>query len=82
MPQLGNVPNKKGKSQEKSIGFEMRERHLCECQAVDHKLVGNCISCGKIICAKEGLGPCLFCGVEYKGIYPTHRVYSQCLVSF
>lgn len=27
-----------------------------------HKLVGNCLWCGKIICEQEGPGPCLFCG--------------------
>lgn len=36
----------------------------CNCQAQRHALIAaapNCLSCGKIICAKEGLGPCTFC---------------------
>eukprot|EP01117_Protostelium_nocturnum_P014890 TRINITY_DN5717_c0_g1_i1.p1 TRINITY_DN5717_c0_g1~~TRINITY_DN5717_c0_g1_i1.p1 ORF type:complete len:252 (+),score=106.82 TRINITY_DN5717_c0_g1_i1:162-917(+) len=36
----------------------------CNCQAVRHPLIGNCISCGKIICELEGFGPCTFCGHE------------------
>eukprot|EP01018_Ginkgo_biloba_P038501 Gb_33235 [translate_table: standard] len=34
----------------------------CDCQARRHKLVSNCLSCGKIICEQEGEGPCSFCG--------------------
>lgn len=34
----------------------------CSCQARRHKLVSNCLSCGKIVCEQEGEGPCLFCG--------------------
>ena len=37
----------------------------CTCLATRHPLLSaapNCLSCGKIICAKEGLGPCTFCG--------------------
>ncbi|XP_077213844.1 transcription regulator/ zinc ion binding protein [Tasmannia lanceolata] len=34
----------------------------CSCQARRHKLVSNCVSCGKIICEQEGEGPCSFCG--------------------
>ncbi|XP_055628565.1 activating signal cointegrator 1 [Toxorhynchites rutilus septentrionalis] len=37
-------------------------RHLCDCQATKHKLVNNCLQCGRIVCAQEGSGPCLFCG--------------------
>ena len=37
-------------------------RHACECQARKHDLVSNCVSCGRIVCAQEGSGPCLFCG--------------------
>jgi len=36
----------------------------CDCQATKHPLLvaaPNCLACGKIICAKEGLGPCTFC---------------------
>jgi hypothetical protein len=37
----------------------------CNCVAMRHPLQGaapNCLSCGKVICMKEGLGPCTFCG--------------------
>jgi hypothetical protein len=36
-------------------------RNSCECQASKHKLVGNCLKCGRIVCEQEGSGPCLFC---------------------
>ena len=41
---------------------QMPGRHACECQARKHDLVSNCVSCGRIVCAQEGSGPCLFCG--------------------
>ncbi|KAL2193913.1 hypothetical protein P885DRAFT_44108 [Corynascus similis CBS 632.67] len=37
----------------------------CNCVATRHPLLEaapNCLSCGKVICIKEGLGPCTFCG--------------------
>ncbi|KAH7035879.1 putative zinc finger motif, C2HC5-type-domain-containing protein [Microdochium trichocladiopsis] len=37
----------------------------CNCVAARHPLLAaapNCMSCGKVICVKEGLGPCTFCG--------------------
>ncbi|KAM6594041.1 hypothetical protein CsatA_001744 [Cannabis sativa] len=34
----------------------------CSCQAHQHRLISNCLSCGKIVCEKEGEGPCSFCG--------------------
>ncbi|KAF8399469.1 hypothetical protein HHK36_015334 [Tetracentron sinense] len=34
----------------------------CLCQARRHRLVSNCLSCGKIVCEQEGEGPCSFCG--------------------
>uniref|UniRef100_A0A1A7YS65 Activating signal cointegrator 1 n=1 Tax=Iconisemion striatum TaxID=60296 RepID=A0A1A7YS65_9TELE len=37
-------------------------RHSCECLAQKHKLINNCLSCGRIVCEQEGSGPCLFCG--------------------
>lgn len=37
-------------------------RHGCECLAQKHKLINNCISCGRIVCEQEGSGPCFFCG--------------------
>lgn len=38
---------------------------VCNCNATRHPLFEmypNCLNCGKIICAKEGLQPCSFCG--------------------
>lgn len=37
-------------------------RHPCQCLAVRHKLIGNCSSCGRIVCEQEGSGLCYFCG--------------------
>uniref|UniRef100_A0A0X3P852 Activating signal cointegrator 1 n=1 Tax=Schistocephalus solidus TaxID=70667 RepID=A0A0X3P852_SCHSO len=37
-------------------------RHPCQCLAVRHQLVGNCTSCGRIVCEQEGPGSCFFCG--------------------
>ncbi|KAF0915397.1 hypothetical protein E2562_036095 [Oryza meyeriana var. granulata] len=34
----------------------------CSCQARQHNLVSNCLSCGKIVCEQVGEGPCSFCG--------------------
>ncbi|KAI0892108.1 zf-C2HC5-domain-containing protein [Annulohypoxylon nitens] len=37
----------------------------CNCVASRHPLLAaapNCLSCGKVVCVKEGLGPCTFCG--------------------
>ncbi|KXX77537.1 Activating signal cointegrator 1 [Madurella mycetomatis] len=37
----------------------------CNCVATRHPLLTaapNCLNCGKVICVKEGLGPCTFCG--------------------
>ncbi|XP_060963664.1 uncharacterized protein LOC133028917 isoform X2 [Cannabis sativa] len=34
----------------------------CSCQARQHRLISNCLSCGKIVCEQEGEGPCSFCG--------------------
>ncbi|CAL8574768.1 hypothetical protein XPA_000720 [Xanthoria parietina] len=36
----------------------------CSCNATRHPLLAaapNCQNCGKIICVKEGIGPCTFC---------------------
>lgn len=40
------------------------ERRRCDCNASIHPLfttAPNCLNCGKIICALEGLQPCSFC---------------------
>lgn len=37
----------------------------CNCVGTRHPLqtaAPNCLHCGKVICIKEGLGPCTFCG--------------------
>ncbi|KAI1497911.1 putative zinc finger motif, C2HC5-type-domain-containing protein [Biscogniauxia marginata] len=37
----------------------------CNCVAARHPLqtaAPNCLNCGKVICVKEGLSPCTFCG--------------------
>ncbi|KAL0277655.1 UNVERIFIED_CONTAM: hypothetical protein PYX00_004875 [Menopon gallinae] len=39
----------------------LKGRHMCECQASKHKLINNCLNCGRIVCEQEGGGPCLFC---------------------
>lgn len=39
-------------------------KRKCNCMATRHPLLEaapNCMSCGKIICVKEGIGPCTFC---------------------
>lgn len=40
-------------------------KRSCDCLATRHPLLAaapNCLNCGKIICIKEGIGPCTFCG--------------------
>lgn len=37
-------------------------RHPCDCLGQKHKLINNCLVCGRIVCEQEGSGPCLFCG--------------------
>ena len=40
-------------------------KRQCGCLAARHPLLAaapNCLNCGKIICVKEGIGPCTFCG--------------------
>ncbi|KAJ1894593.1 hypothetical protein LPJ66_005099 [Kickxella alabastrina] len=44
-----------------------RKRVKCECQATDHELLTNCLECGRIVCASEGPGPCMFCGNDVQG---------------
>jgi len=43
------------------IELQMRPGEPCECQATKHKLITNCLNCGKVICEQEGKGPCKFC---------------------
>lgn len=36
-------------------------RYPCICQGSKHKLINNCLRCGRIVCEQEGSGPCLTC---------------------
>ncbi|KAH7116756.1 putative zinc finger motif, C2HC5-type-domain-containing protein [Dendryphion nanum] len=39
-------------------------KRKCNCMATRHPLLEaapNCLKCGKVICVKEGIGPCTFC---------------------
>lgn len=41
------------------------EKRKCNCMATRHPLLDiapNCLRCGKIVCVKQGLGPCTYCG--------------------
>jgi hypothetical protein len=41
------------------------EKRRCNCIGARHPLLTaapNCLNCGKVVCVKEGLGPCTFCG--------------------
>jgi hypothetical protein len=41
-----------------------KTKRKCNCMATRHPLLEaapNCMNCGKIICVKEGIGPCTFC---------------------
>ena len=56
--QQNQQQNKKNKLKKEETQFK---REYCECQAMVHELLGNCVSCGRIICSKEGWGPCMTC---------------------
>ncbi|KAJ7531020.1 hypothetical protein O6H91_14G029000 [Diphasiastrum complanatum] len=65
-----NRPKSRGKKGAKGVSLaETAEGTIlfprggpCNCQARRHKLINNCLSCGKIVCEQEGEGPCNFCG--------------------
>ena len=65
------------------IGPACVGKQLCYCMGTDHELVGNCLACGKVVCALEGKGACLFCGhaVTAKGekplTLPDQSAYAQ-----
>ncbi|CAO2650962.1 Nn.00g092590.m01.CDS01 [Neocucurbitaria sp. VM-36] len=45
-------------------------KRKCNCMATRHPLLEaapNCLNCGKIICVKEGIGPCTFCNTPLLG---------------
>ena len=48
--------------QSKSNQFKISGRFSCDCEASKHKLISNCLKCGRIVCEQEGSGPCLYCG--------------------
>ncbi|KAI9721216.1 MAG: hypothetical protein M1812_002377 [Candelaria pacifica] len=48
-----------------SLSSPESSKRQCNCNATRHPLLAaapNCLNCGKVICVKEGLGPCTFCG--------------------
>ncbi|OMO89361.1 Zinc finger, C2HC5-type [Corchorus capsularis] len=66
----GNQGNSKKKKSGKVVSLAeaakgsivFQQGKPCSCQAHRHRLVSNCLSCGKIVCEQEGEGPCSFCG--------------------
>ncbi|ALC49402.1 CG11710 [Drosophila busckii] len=40
----------------------LKGRRKCDCQAAEHKLINNCMGCGRIVCEQEGSGACVCCG--------------------
>ncbi|XP_039246041.1 activating signal cointegrator 1 isoform X1 [Pipra filicauda] len=58
-PKYVNLYTKEGQDR---LAVLIPGRHACECLGQKHKLINNCLTCGRIVCAQEGSGPCLFCG--------------------
>ncbi|KAI9086453.1 hypothetical protein K1719_031537 [Acacia pycnantha] len=66
----GNQVNSKKKKAGKAVSLAeaakgsivFQQGRPCLCQARQHRLISNCLSCGKIVCEQEGEGPCNFCG--------------------
>ncbi|KAN0033938.1 hypothetical protein ACTFIV_000417 [Dictyostelium citrinum] len=58
-----NKPTKQQIRSFKEIEIEMRPGEPCDCQATRHKLLTNCLNCGKIMCEQDaGLSKkCSFC---------------------
>lgn len=73
------------KLQKELNGPAFQSKKICYCMAATHELIGNCLACGKIVCALEGRGPCMFCGhmVVPKGeipqTLPDEKSYIQAL---
>lgn len=47
-----------------TLSSQDKTKRKCNCMATRHALLDaapNCLYCGKIICVKEGIGPCTFC---------------------
>lgn len=53
----GNV--QRNQKQQKKESDAMMQ---CDCFGTVHKALTNCLNCGRIVCEKEGYGPCKFCG--------------------
>jgi hypothetical protein len=52
-------------------------KRKCNCMATRHPLLEaapNCLKCGKIICVKEGIGPCTFCNTP---LLSSHEIQSM-----
>jgi len=58
-----NRNNKKKKKNNKKQ--KNHDWYDCTCRI----LLTNCLSCGKIICENEGMGPCGFCGTPLDHVY-------------
>ncbi|KAF9626144.1 hypothetical protein IFM89_031271 [Coptis chinensis] len=90
--QRGNTASSKKKKSGKVVSLAeaakgtvvYKQGEPCSCQARRHRLVSNCLSCGKIVCEQEGEGPCSFCGAlvlregsTYAGLDETALPLSQ-----
>lgn len=47
-------------------------RSMCHCLAKSeypggHRVIGNCLRCGRVVCAEEDFGDCLYCGESKTG---------------
>lgn len=68
--QKGNQGNSRKKKAGRAVSLAeaakgsivFQQGRPCSCQARRHRLISNCLSCGKIVCEQEGEGPCNFCG--------------------
>ena len=52
----------------------------CDCGGIRHPYqtaAPNCLACGKVICIKEGLGPCTNCGTRLLGSDETQAIISE-----
>lgn len=62
-PKNTTAPAQQAPAKVLSKGALIKEgRHFCGCEGDLHEVITNCLSCGKIVCEQERLGPCLFCG--------------------
>ncbi|KAJ1822926.1 hypothetical protein LPJ60_001843 [Coemansia sp. RSA 2675] len=66
---------------ERTRQMARRKRAKCECQASEHPLLTNCLTCGRIICNKEGPGPCMFCGAQVENPDQQLQQHMQRLLS-